>query len=399
MELEQQFTSTIAKLLHQSDRFKEWESGILRPISLQLAPTDRCNLNCDFCSVKKRDGDELSFNKICSAVTKLKLMGLKTVELTGGGDPTMYKDIEALIWFLHANVLECGFITNGIRLFKISQHCLDTLSWIRISMNCLDYVDDIDIPPIAESTTLGFSYVVNDRMTEDTVTKILNKMDEVNVEYLRLVPNCLSEDTIKSSEEMITRFGLFDNPKVFYQQKSRQVPHHCRIGYLKPYLNADGYFYHCSANPLIDRKFHPDFRMGRIDEIDKIWSEPYTAFDTRACQEGKCFFKEHNDFLDLFGTELLLDSTKEIPEGVSNQEKEGDAVTPEFNVPWAELYVPMRISELKKNSGMTTRELVGQKTLKSIPEGAKKTLVNILNSQMRHAKEEIKDLILHGNFI
>ncbi|MBC8460842.1 MAG: radical SAM protein [Deltaproteobacteria bacterium] len=299
MELEQRFTSTSIKLLKQYERFEEWERGILRPISLQLAPTDRCNLACDFCSVKNRDGDELGFFEMRPAIVTLKAKGLKTVELTGGGDPTMYEDIEDLICFIHGQELEIGFITNGIRLSEISQRCLDMLTWIRISMNCLDYVDDIDMPPIAEATTLGFSYVVNDKMTEDTVTKILKKMDEVNVEYLRLVPNCLSEKDIKASEEMVMEFGLFDNPKVFYQKKKRQVPHHCRIGYLKPFLNADGYFYHCSANPLIDRKFHPDFRMGRIDEIDKIWTQPYAAFDTKSCQEGKCFFKEHNDFLDL----------------------------------------------------------------------------------------------------
>ncbi|MHC4395653.1 MAG: radical SAM protein [Planctomycetota bacterium] len=304
MELEQQFTSTCAKLLKQYDRFPEWEQGVFRPISLQLAPTDKCNLNCDFCSVKKRDGNELDFNKICSAVTELKIRGLKTVELTGGGDPTMYENIENLIWFIHDLELEIGFITNGIRFSEISQCCLDTLTWIRISMNSLDYIDDIDIPPISEATTLGFSYVVNDKMTEATVTKILKKMDKVNVKYLRLVPNCLSEDTIKASEVMITELGLLDNPKVFYQTKRRQVPHHCKIGYLKPFLNTDESFYHCSANPLIERKFHPNFRMGQMDEIDKIWSEPYTAFDTKVCQEGKCFFKEHNDFLDLFRLEI-----------------------------------------------------------------------------------------------
>lgn len=304
MELEQQFTSTLAKLLKQYRRFPEWERGVFDPVSLQLAPTDKCNLNCDFCSVKNRNGDELVLDDACYAIKKLHEKGLKTVELTGAGDPTMYNDIEGLITFCYQHSLEIGFITNGIRLKKISQRCLEKLTWIRISMNCLDYVNDIDIPPIAEATTLGLSYVVNDKMTEDTVTKILKKMNEVDVDYLRLVPNCLSEDTIKASETVITEFGLFDNPKVFYQKKKRHVPHHCRIGYLKPYLNADGYFYHCSANPLIDRKFHPDFRMGQIDEIDRIWSKPYTAFDTKVCQEGKCFFKEHNDFLDLLELEI-----------------------------------------------------------------------------------------------
>ena len=299
MRLEQQFTSTIAKLLKQYRRFPEWERGIFYPISLQIAPTDKCNLDCDFCSVKYRNGDELNLDEACYAIKMLHEKGLKTVEITGGGDPTMYKDIEALITFSYQHHLEIGFITNGIRLSKISQRCLDMLTWVRISMNCLDYVDDIDIPSFSEATTLGFSYVVNNRATKTTITKILKKMEEYDVRYLRVAPNCLSVKDIQASDKMVSELRLLDNPKIFYQTKVRQCPHHCRIGYLKPFLNADGYFYHCSANPLIDRKFNSNFRMGRIDEIDSIWNEPYTAFDTTNCQEDKCFFKEHNDFLDL----------------------------------------------------------------------------------------------------
>tara|TARA_Y100000310_G_scaffold340803_1_gene437833 strand:+ start:313 stop:1233 length:921 start_codon:yes stop_codon:yes gene_type:complete len=296
MGLEQQFTSTIAKLLKQPDRFAEWEQGIFRPISLQLAPTDRCNLRCGFCSVQNRNGDELDIVDIIGAITELRMLGLRTVELTGGGDPAMYEGISALINFIYKQGLKIGFITNGIRLSEITN--LDMLSWLRISMNSLDIVDDIDIPSLPPHVTLGFSYVVNEKMTQETLTKIFAKMGAHNVEYLRVVPNCLSEKTIKESHQAVA--GLLDNPKIFYQQKSRRKPHHCRIGYLKPFLNADGYFYHCSANPLIDRKFNPNFRMGRIDEIDKIWSNPYGTFDTTICQEGKCFFKEHNDCLDLF---------------------------------------------------------------------------------------------------
>lgn len=65
------------------------------------------------------------------------------------------------------------------------------------------------------------------------------------------------------------------------------------------------------------------------------------------------------------------------------------------SVPWGELYVPLQISgsDLKKNAGMTTRELVGQKSLKTIPERAKNALVSMLNSQIKHAKEDAKHLI------
>jgi len=299
--LEEKYTSTTAKLLKQYDRFEEWEQGVLRPISLQLAPTDKCNLNCDFCSVKFREGDEMEFQDIQKAVLALVRKGLKTVELTGGGDPTCYKQVEPLIDFLHDQGLQIGFITNGLALMKnVSRQHLDMLTWLRVSMNCLDYVDEVNLPDLGSDTLLGFSYVVNSRMIPQTIERIFSYMAKHGVEYLRVVPDCLTTESMEESKRMAQEMGLIDRSGVFFQTKRYEVPHHCRIGYLKPYLAPDGYIYHCSANPLILRKFNPDFRMGYWTEIDTIWQEPYTAFDTKNCVEGKCFFKEHNDFLDLF---------------------------------------------------------------------------------------------------
>jgi hypothetical protein len=153
-------------------------------------------------------------------------------------------------------------------------------------------------------TVLGFSYVVNPKSNASTIGKILAKAEKYEVEYLRVVPNCLTTESMEASKRQAQSLGLLEHPKVFWQQKRYDVPHHCRIGYLKPYLNADGYFYHCSANPLIERKFHAGFRMGHMTQISEIWQH-FKPFDTRLCQEGKCFFKEHNDLLDLFDMPIL----------------------------------------------------------------------------------------------
>jgi len=306
--LERKFTSTTAKLLKHSDRFGEWAKGVFMPISLQIAPTDKCNLACEFCSVGNRAGDELEREAVKTAISKLAIMGLMTVEFTGGGDPTLYDGLPDLINHADNLGLGIGLITNGLALAdKIDQHHLDMFDWVRISMNVLDAVDDITIPVFSnqvKSTTLGFSYVINRRTEMATIQKVIDKMDEYSVAYLRAVPNCLSVETIAQSKQMVASMGLLEHPRVFWQEKHYDVPQHCRVGYLKPFLNADGYFYHCSANPLISRKFNPSFRMGRIDAIKSIWRSPYTPFSTDICQGGKCFFKEHNDFLDMFEMEI-----------------------------------------------------------------------------------------------
>jgi wyosine [tRNA(Phe)-imidazoG37] synthetase (radical SAM superfamily) len=69
--LEHRFTSTVAKLLKQHDRIPEWAQGKFRPISLQLAPTDNCNLKCVFCSVANRLGDELEFDSVVDCLESL----------------------------------------------------------------------------------------------------------------------------------------------------------------------------------------------------------------------------------------------------------------------------------------------------------------------------------------
>lgn len=306
--LEQRYTSTTAKLLRQEDRFAEWRRGIYRPISLQIAPTDKCNLSCSFCSVKNRVGDQISFEETARCLDELARLGLKSVEFTGGGEPTMYPHLCNLIELADGLKLQIGLITNGILLTKkVNQHYLDMLDWVRISMNSLDYVADIEIPVFRQMdkpSTLGFSYVVNEQTTANTTSRIFSKMDKYNIRYLRVVPNCLSIETMEESKEIAAQVGLLKHPRVFWQQKQYNVPTHCLVGYLKPFLNADGYFYHCSANPLIDRKFNKNFRMGRVNQVDAIWDGKYKVFCTDRCKEGKCFFGEHNELLGLFALKI-----------------------------------------------------------------------------------------------
>lgn len=298
------FSSSMVKLLKQSDRFAEWERRIYRPISLQVAPTDKCNLKCSFCSVKNRAGDELDYDVLITTIGKLIEYGIKTIEFTGGGDPTLYPYINEVVEYCYKKKLGIGLITNGVALVgKIPQRTLDMFDWVRISLNSLDYVNDIEIPvfrKIDKNTTLGFSYVINENSVDMVFDKIKGKLDKYGAEYLRVVPNCLSIDTMESSKKILENSTLLNHPKVFWQEKDYEVSCECYVGYIKPFLNSDGYFYQCSANPLIDRKFHSKFRMGSIGEIDKIWTAPYKVFNTSLCQKGKCFFKEQNDLLNSF---------------------------------------------------------------------------------------------------
>ena len=297
-KLEEEYTATDAKLLKHLDRLQEIRGGTFRPITLEVAPTNKCNLDCVFCSVRDRDkSQELDFMDLQTAIGEFRKMGLKSLEITGGGEPSLYPEINHLI-SINSHDLDVGMISNGIGLeARVSKEALNDLTWLRVSMNGLDYGFKPDLPKIRG--TLGLSYVWNQFSNSNMMAKILMYKKESNAEYVRIVPDCLSvlaqeefrETIAPKIEKMYGKHGFFA------QSKPYSVPDRCWWGYLKPFLNADGYIYRCSANPLLNRKFGEEFRMGRMEDVKKIWAD-IKPFDTKYCETGKCFFKPQNDLVE-----------------------------------------------------------------------------------------------------
>lgn len=200
-ELVTNFTSTGEKILWHQEAIENLRNGRGYPISCWIAPTDVCNAKCSFCSVGERPGDVLPMRIITGFLDQVQPYGLKSVTLSGGGNPLIYKcpetgtDFNGLCETIHARGLEMALITNGMPLrdytcfpahasFKEAtgdEYCtvrkswktckpevLDYFTWIRISMAGLDhpekrvYVPDID----PSKTTLGFSWIMSDSYEE-----------------------------------------------------------------------------------------------------------------------------------------------------------------------------------------------------------------------------------------
>ena len=55
-------------------------------------------------------------------------------------------------------------------------------------MNCLDYVNEIDLPEI--KGVLGFSYVINEKTNADVLSRLDEHVKKYKPAYIRVVPNC-----------------------------------------------------------------------------------------------------------------------------------------------------------------------------------------------------------------
>ena len=303
------FTSTGEKLLCWLDTLSIMQKTHLpTPINLQISPTNKCNLNCSFCSVANRDKKlEIPFHHLLAFVQNMCTMNtLKAVEITGGGEPTLYPQIEQLIQWLDSQGFSIGLITNGLELTdNIERKYLDLLSWIRISTNTLQDRGRIQIPRFkkGKGPLLGFSYVYSE-ITEDTYKffaelEYLAKKNKAS--YIRIVPNCLMD--INNLEEKIKPLKAIYQESFLFQDKRPRRPNYCYLAYVKPYLYTDGWVYPCNSVSLFqgsNREFPEDTRIFHMSQAAE-WTE--TPFKTvclmpsehLACQQ--CRFARQNELL------------------------------------------------------------------------------------------------------
>lgn len=121
------------------------------PICVYLIASDLCNLSCGFCPYRKDNNPYkalyhtdnksnparfLEINKIKEIVNDCKEMGVKAIELTGGGEPTMHPHFEETLELITNSDIDVGLITNGILLFtKTTPELILKCRWVRISVD------------------------------------------------------------------------------------------------------------------------------------------------------------------------------------------------------------------------------------------------------------------------
>jgi MoaA/NifB/PqqE/SkfB family radical SAM enzyme len=294
------FTSTGSKLLNHPEAVALFKMGYGSPVSLQIAPTSRCNLKCSFCSnVNRKNHEDLDVRELAVLLYELKSIGLKTVEWTGGGDPTCYADINSAIEIASFLGLEQGFITNGLLLTtKIDWLSLKRLKWLRVSMNCLDYENEVNIPML--DGTLGFSYVWNERTNQRILANLKDHVFKYKPKYVRIVPNCQAtmEEQEENNKQLSKIVGGMGDP-YFYQKKTFSKPKRCLWCYWKPFLLHDGWVYPCSSvvlNENSDRSFHEKYRWVQMENLIDLYKQKIKGFRSQDCDH--CVFHSQNDICE-----------------------------------------------------------------------------------------------------
>lgn len=154
-----------SKAVYHTDRIKALQEGkMITPTLLQVDLEAFCNDNCLFCSYRKDEGyntkmldlieikptNHNEFKPIGQPSEKsgfplefaekipqmMEEAGIPAIEITGGGEPTLWRGFDQLIENLRLRKREIGLVTNGSTLSDARIESLAScLTWIRISMD------------------------------------------------------------------------------------------------------------------------------------------------------------------------------------------------------------------------------------------------------------------------
>jgi len=121
------------------------------PAQVQLILSDLCNQDCHFCAYRSSNGfsieqfagvnGEKNPNRKITTAKAIEILddcgslGVKAIQFTGGGEPTVHPDHLLIFEYAQNMGLETSLVTNGVLFREGWQFVLPKMKWVRVSID------------------------------------------------------------------------------------------------------------------------------------------------------------------------------------------------------------------------------------------------------------------------
>lgn len=196
------------KIFNFSDKLQAIKSGnIAAPICVRIKPFNGCCHACQFCIYNPQFAgmhescnrtDMIPIGKMLEVLDDLNEMGVKSIILSGGGEPLMHPQIKQILDKICEHNFEWAVITNGQQIIKHVEY-LQYAKWVRVSS---DYWDS---ESFVKSRGLQ-----GKRLNEilDGIRCLSETKCEIGVNYI------ISQDSYK---------GIFEAAAMFFEQGASNI--------------------------------------------------------------------------------------------------------------------------------------------------------------------------------
>lgn len=262
------------------------------PISVEVHLTDRCNLNCEWCTDKNLRNNKATLD--LGIIKKLfHEFGIQRtgVTLEGGGEPTLHPNFQEVIEAGKEANVDMGLISNGT--IDISEY-VDKLNWVRISLDsstkdeykrekgvdCFERVmenlERLSRSRNPEETFVGVGYVLTTR-NQSNLIELIKHLDDIGVDYIYMRPVEEADDIMPSLESLLNLrkkiAGLTADRRIKYMlvindrvvDKNAGLP--CIAHSLTSIIHADG------EVALCEKRREDGIIIGNVydDSFSNIW--------------------------------------------------------------------------------------------------------------------------------
>jgi organic radical activating enzyme len=298
------------KLITNPTVLHELYLGNLNPFHIQLNPTNRCNLKCEFCSCRDVNKNvEIDLDKL--KVFYNKCDSILATTITGGGEPLVYTKFTELIHFLFDKKINIGMSTNGLLLPRYDAELFNKFTWIRISITnksrdngCMSAIEPYVINTQCD---WAFSFVCSNDIEKDydVLFDFIQKYNN-EVTHFRIVNDLFAlDDRVMKLKEKIYS-SVLPTDKLIFQERTHYTTgmKECRIAMIKPVITAEGEIHNCCGAQYIKKnmphKYTNATKMGTIcDNPNDIFGEnKINKFNGTICEV--CYYNSYNKFLSYF---------------------------------------------------------------------------------------------------
>lgn len=224
---------TSSKILGHLDKLALLQSNPdqVGPITVEFHPTNQCNHGCPDCTFAISDSSrrkseigqaEFNIKLLPQLIDDLRKLGVKGIDISGGGEPTMHPKLATIISAFRQGGFDVGLVTNGSRLLsrtdakqkkakKLRQSILENCTWCRISVDAGSQaiyekmhgqLPSVDFPHLVNAikviadekmktkskTTLGVSFLLTPDNFLDLIKSICIFRDIPGIDYFQIKP-------------------------------------------------------------------------------------------------------------------------------------------------------------------------------------------------------------------
>jgi len=330
------------KLAFHRDKLEALLKGeITAPIYVRIKPTNRCNHKCYYCSYAPGSDcvvsetinlrDEIPLGKMLEILDDFKVMGVKAMTYSGGGEPLIYPHIVLAMKKTLENSIDLSIITNGQELNKEKADLLSNSQWVRISSDASNAKTFAEIRRVPESwfyrlsknienfakikrkdCELGINFVVNEKNAA-TVFQSAKYFKELGVNHIKITPvynldffgyhkpfKTSVEEQIQRAREELSGdgFTVYDTYEQDFQlsgNNERGYPR-CHVMQIIPVIAADSKVYFCH-----DKTYTKNGCLGSVKDqsFRKLWfseeaKKIFRDFDPRKGCQHHCTHDQRN---------------------------------------------------------------------------------------------------------